>query len=53
MEKKDSRGDIAKPFLSAGLLSSSSTLRCPLEVLYITLGFTSKGFTLLRPELSW
>lgn len=51
--EKDSRGAIAKPFLSAGLPPSSSTLRCPLAVLDVNLGFTSKCFTLLRPELSW
>lgn len=53
MEEEDSRGDTAKPFLSAGLPPLSSTLRCPLAVLYVNPGFTSKCFTLLRTEFSW
>lgn len=37
MEKEDSRGAIAKLFLSAGLPPSSSTLCCPLAVLDVNL----------------
>lgn len=53
MEEEDGRGNIAKPFLSAGPAPSSSTLCCSLEVLYVNLAFTSKCFVLLRPDLSW
>lgn len=48
MEEEDGRGNIAKPFLSAGPAPSSSTL----EVLYVNFAFTSKCFVLLRPEPS-
>lgn len=44
--EEDSRGNIAKPFLSASLPPLSSTLHCPLAVLYVNPGFTSKCFTL-------